>query len=86
VGHIIVDAHSEMLLWDLLKEIVEDGLHVTGRELLAAKAVVSPHDLLEDASLAHSRKDIRVQRERWCKILLGAIQHRNRLYGLWKFG
>mmetsp|Transcript_115347 Transcript_115347/g.326833 ORF Transcript_115347/g.326833 Transcript_115347/m.326833 type:complete len:1234 (+) Transcript_115347:1948-5649(+) len=86
VGHVVVDADGEMRLRHLLREVVEDRLHVPGGELLAPQAVVAADDPLEDAALAQGREHVGVQGHGGGEVLLGAVQHGEGLDGLRDLG
>mmetsp|Transcript_7487 Transcript_7487/g.20229 ORF Transcript_7487/g.20229 Transcript_7487/m.20229 type:complete len:1155 (+) Transcript_7487:2178-5642(+) len=86
VPHVVDDAHRVVVLRDGAREVVEDGLHVAGGELLAAEAVVAADHLLVDARLAQGREDVRVQRQGGGEVLLRTVQHRDGLHALRHLG
>ncbi len=81
VGHVVLDAHGEVVLGLGRRELVEDGLHHGRRELLGGQAVAAADHLGEGEgegalreALAEGREDVLVQRLARGARLLGAVE------------
>ena len=79
-GHIVVDAHGEVVLLAGL-HVVEHGLHLGGSSVLGGQAVAARQqlDLTGQLALGDGGADILVQRLAQGAGLLGAVQHGNGL-------
>ena len=55
VGHVVVDAHREMVAGRLGREVVEHRLHHRRCELLGGQAVAAAHHLRQQAGMAQMR-------------------------------
>ncbi len=75
VGHIIGDAHGEVVLGLVEGQVVEDSLDHGGRELLGAQAVAPAHNLNVGASsLGERAHNIQVERLAQGTGLFGAVE------------
>ena len=81
VGHIVHDAHGEVVLRGVQLQVVEDSLDMGRRELLGAQAVTAADDLDAAALLGERSHDVQIQRLAQGAGLLGAVEHGDLLDG-----
>ena len=80
-GHVVVDAHGEMVL-HFAFQVVVHGLHHGGGEFLGAQTIAAAHYLdIIAAGFTQRGADILVQRFAQGAGLLGAVQHGDLLAG-----
>ena len=81
VGHIVHNAHREIVLGLFLLQVIQHGDDLAGGGVLAAEAVAAAHDDHIAVQLLVYGTDILIQRLAHSTRLLGAIQHRQLLAG-----
>ena len=81
-GHVVHDAHSEVVLGLVLSQVLIHSKDALGRGVLGAQAVAAAHDhLIGDAGASQSGNDIQVQGIAQGSGLLGAVQNSDLLGG-----
>ncbi len=81
VGHIVHDAHGEVVLGAVLLQVIQHGDDLAGGGILAAQAVAAAHDGHVAALRLVDGADVLIQRLAHSAGLLGAIQHRQLMAG-----
>ena len=90
VGHIIVDAHGEVIFWLIFKELLKDRFHHRRGKLFGGEAIAAADHLRQRGNLAQRKglgqggDHILIERFTGCAYLFGTIQYCNGFHGFWQ--
>ena len=84
MGDVIHDANGEVILWLVLLEVFKDGDNLTRRGVLGGQTVTAADNRNVAADFLENGANILIQRFAHGARLLGAVEYRNFLDGLWQ--